>query len=78
MVTGASRGIGRAIALELGSHGCKVAVNYAGNKEKGERPETSLRVIVVRNGRKAPAKRASMQIPSKKAAAEGVARRKAG
>ncbi|KAL4425762.1 hypothetical protein ABPG75_009778 [Micractinium tetrahymenae] len=36
VVTGASRGIGRAIALELGSHGCKVAVNYAGNKEKAE------------------------------------------
>ena len=29
IVTGASRGIGRAIALELGSKGCKVAVNYA-------------------------------------------------
>lgn len=36
VVTGASRGIGRAIALELGSAGCKVAVNYAGSKDKGE------------------------------------------
>lgn len=28
IVTGGSRGIGRAIALELGNHGAKVAVNY--------------------------------------------------
>ncbi|PSC70932.1 3-oxoacyl-[acyl-carrier] reductase 4-like [Micractinium conductrix] len=36
VVTGASRGIGRAIALELGAAGCKVAVNYAGSKDKAE------------------------------------------
>ena len=31
LVTGASRGIGRGIALELARAGCKVAINYAGN-----------------------------------------------
>jgi 3-oxoacyl-(acyl-carrier-protein) reductase len=33
LVTGASRGIGRAIALELGRHCASVAVGYAHNKE---------------------------------------------
>ena len=32
VVTGASRGIGRAIALALGDAGCKVIVNYASNE----------------------------------------------
>jgi 3-oxoacyl-[acyl-carrier protein] reductase len=31
LVTGASRGIGRGIAIELGRIGCRVAINYAGN-----------------------------------------------
>ncbi|MFS0782339.1 3-oxoacyl-[acyl-carrier-protein] reductase [Bacillus sp. 1P06AnD] len=34
IVTGASRGIGRAIALELASRGAAVVVNYAGSEEK--------------------------------------------
>jgi 3-oxoacyl-[acyl-carrier protein] reductase len=32
LVTGASRGLGRGIALELASKGYSVAINYAGNK----------------------------------------------
>ena len=36
LVTGASRGIGRAIALALGKEGYAVAVNYAGSREAAE------------------------------------------
>ncbi|EZR38542.1 3-oxoacyl-[acyl-carrier-protein] reductase [Staphylococcus aureus] len=36
LVTGASRGIGCSIALQLAEEGYNVAVNYAGSKEKAE------------------------------------------
>ena len=36
VVTGASRGIGRAIAMELASEGAFVIINYNGSKEKAE------------------------------------------
>ena len=39
VVTGASRGIGKAIALALAKEGFNVVVNYIGNKEKAEQKE---------------------------------------
>lgn len=36
LVTGASRGIGRAVALRLSEDGYTVIVNYSGNKEKAD------------------------------------------
>lgn len=36
VITGAGRGIGRAIALELGQGGAKIVVNYAHSKESAE------------------------------------------
>ena len=36
VITGGSRGIGRAVALKLAERGCDTVINYAGNKEKAE------------------------------------------
>ena len=47
LVTGASRGIGRSIALQLASEGYNVAVNYAGNKEKAEEVVSEIKELGV-------------------------------
>ncbi len=41
-VTGASRGIGRAVALKLADAGAKVAINFAGNLEKAEEVKAEI------------------------------------
>jgi 3-oxoacyl-[acyl-carrier protein] reductase len=42
LVTGAGRGIGRAIALALGRSGCKVAINYVIEPERAEQTVSEL------------------------------------
>ena len=42
LVTGASRGIGRAIAERLGRDGANVAITYAGNRDKAEAVVASI------------------------------------
>ena len=36
LVTGASRGVGKAIALEMANKGAKVAVNFKGSEDKAQ------------------------------------------
>jgi acetoacetyl-CoA reductase len=47
LVTGGGRGIGRAIALELGRHGANVAVGYSGNTEAAESAVAELQSLGV-------------------------------
>ena len=42
LVTGASRGIGRAIALKLSSLGAKIAINFAGNLVKAQEVKDAI------------------------------------
>jgi len=43
LVTGASRGIGKEIALELARNGANIVVNYAGNKQLAEQVVEEIR-----------------------------------
>ncbi|AVK83138.1 beta-ketoacyl-ACP reductase [Lysinibacillus sp. B2A1] len=56
VVTGASRGIGRAIALKLADEGAKVVVNYSGSQAKAEEVVT----MIQENGGEAIAVQASV------------------
>ncbi|MEY2357081.1 3-oxoacyl-[acyl-carrier-protein] reductase [Lysinibacillus capsici] len=56
VITGASRGIGRAIALKLAEEGAKVVVNYSGSQAKAE----EVVAMIQENGGEAIAVQASV------------------
>ena len=59
IVTGSSRGIGRAISERLGRDGASVVVNYAGSQEKAEEVVRAIEAA----GSKAIAVQADMSNP---------------
>jgi 3-oxoacyl-[acyl-carrier protein] reductase len=48
IVTGATRGIGKAIALELARRGCNVAFNYASSTEAAEKIKAEIEALGVK------------------------------
>lgn len=59
IVTGASRGIGRSIALDLAKSGANVVVNYSGNEAKANEVVDEIKSM----GRKAIAVKADVSNP---------------
>jgi enoyl-[acyl-carrier protein] reductase III len=59
LVTGAARGIGRAVALKLASAGCDVAANYYNSHDEAEAVCAEVRAL----GRRAIAIKASVGLP---------------
>lgn len=49
LVTGASRGLGRGIALELAKAGFSVGINYAGNRKAAEETQAACREVAPSN-----------------------------
>ena len=48
LVTGGSRGIGRAVCLDLAKGGARVAVNYTSNREAAEETVQTIIQVAVR------------------------------
>lgn len=74
LVTGASRGIGRAVALALGEAGAAVAVHYARNQDQAKDVASAIRV----RGARAEILGADLSVPAAGAALVDQARRALG
>ena len=66
LVTGASRGIGKACAIELAKAGYDIAVNYAGNVEAANKTVEELKALGVQ------AEAFRFDVSNQEAAAKGV------
>jgi len=60
LITGASRGIGRACAIELAKNGAKIVINYTNNREAAESCKTEIENL----GSEAIIVQANVSIPS--------------
>lgn len=69
LVTGAGRGIGRAVALELASHGAAVVVNDLAGSDEGEAPAQDVVEEILSRGGTAVASAADISDPDQ---AEGI------
>lgn len=67
LITGASRGIGKACAIELAKAGYDIAVNYAGNEEAANKTVEELKALGV------DAAAFRFDVSNEEAAAKGVA-----
>ena len=47
LITGASRGIGKACALELAKAGCDIVINYAGNDDAANKTVEEIKALGV-------------------------------
>ncbi len=67
LVTGGSRGIGKACAIELAKAGCDVIINYAGNEEAANKTVQEIKSL----GQNASAKK--FDVSNKEAAEKAIA-----
>ena len=61
LVTGSSKGLGRAMAMALGKAGAKVCINYFNNKAKADAEVSMGRDVEVLTLAAAPATRATLE-----------------
>ena len=56
VITGASRGIGRACALKLAEHGAKIAFNYLTNEAKAKEVQDELKKAIEKKAKESSKK----------------------